>query len=182
MRRVIGLSTALAIVVIGVACMPPPSSWYGDADIRVGVVGDSLVHAAETGGGLEAGDPDRFLSQEMAAAGYRTSVSAFIGATTFELASLQPFPQPGPEYLVIGLGTNDMRDAKVSVETALGNIVSFLGHRPAACTVLITIVDEPAWGLDVTAPLYNAAMVQLAADRGDMVIADWAAQIDAHPD
>lgn len=182
MRRT---ATVVASVVVGVvlcvACLPPPSGWYGDSGPRVGVIGDSLVQAAEAGG-FQTNDPDRFLSAAMAEAGYRTSTSAFVGATTSDLGVLLSFPEPGPEISVLALGTNDMRDGRVAVETALGNIVGYLERRPVACTALVTIVDEPTWGLDVTAPLYNLALAALAGARDDVVVVDWGAVVDEHPE
>jgi hypothetical protein len=179
-RAVIFLSIGLTLVAA--ACLPKPSSWYGDSGPYVGVIGDSLVHAAETGGGLDPDDTDRFVSQRLAQSGYRASVSAMIGAVTADLRTVAAFPEPGFELLVLALGTNDMHDGAVPVDVAIGDIVTYLDAHTPACTALVTIVDEPSWGLDVTAPVYNAALADLATERADVIIADWAAVVDAHPE
>jgi lysophospholipase L1-like esterase len=183
MRRALGFMAVLLVVGLSVGCLTVPTPWAGDSGPYVGVIGDSLVQQSNTGGGIDGSDPDHYLQDDLTAAGYRVSLSAFIGATTKDLGAVLPFPAPGPEIVVIGLGTNDVRNAdQTTIGNAIGNIANYLDRRPTACTALITIIDEPGWGLDVSAPLYNAALAQLAADRGNTIIADWAAVADAHPE
>jgi lysophospholipase L1-like esterase len=146
------------------------------------VVGDSLVHSSQTGGGIDATDPDRHIDDAAAARGLRASVSAIVGADTADLGGLAGFPAPGPDALVIALGTNDMRDGVVPVDTAIRNLVAAIDRIGAPCTAVVTIIDEPTWGLDVTAPPYNAALAALAEARDDVVLADWAGVADAHPE
>lgn len=181
-RRRAGAVLAVVVTVGLAACLPTPTPWAGVDGPRVGVVGDSLVHAAQTGGGVDEADPDRFLDDAAAARGLRTSVSAVIGAKTTQLAGVGAFPEPGPDALVVGLGTNDMRDAALTVPAAIANLVTYIDRIDAPCTAVVTIIDEPTWGLDVTAPPYNAALAALADERDDVVLADWAPVAAAHPE
>ncbi len=176
-RGAVALVVAVSVLVL-VACVPRPSSWLGESGYHVGVIGDSLVHNAEVGGGVDVNDPDRFLSQALVDAGFRASVAAAIGAQTADLAPMVPFPEPGVEILVIGMGTNDVRDPSVTVETAISNVVGYIDAHPVPCAALLTIATD----LSVTAPAYNAALAQLAAEREDIVLADWAAVLDGHPE
>lgn len=178
------LSVLLVVVAaLGVAgCLPAPPAWVGSSGPGVLVVGDSLVNGAQTGGGLDSSDPDRFLDEALNSAGYRASVSKMIGASTGDLVMAKPLPSPAPDVVVVALGTNDMHDGAVPVATAVGNIEAYLDEAGAVCSVVVTIVDEPSWGLDVTAPLFNAALVGLAESRPGVLVADWAAVVDGHPE
>lgn len=177
-RSALGVAALGAAGLVG-ACLPAPSPWLGTAGVTVGVVGDSLVHHAELGPGGRPGDPRR-LSAELVAAGRRASVSSAVGADTPDLASITAFPDPGAELLVVALGTNDMR-AGLPIPTAIANIEAFVAVIAPRCTVVVTIVDEPSWGLQELGPAFNAALVDLAAGRTDVVVADWASLAEANP-
>jgi len=177
------VAIAAAVMTMFVtACLPPFGPWSGDGDgPLVAVVGDSLVHAAQFDGGNDPDDPDRFLDDELAAGGYRSTVSARIGADTADLARLEAPAEPA-DVVIVALGTNDL-DRGVTVERAIANIVDFLDRLSPRCAAVVTVVvDAPDWGLDVTAPPYNAALADLGATRDDLVVADWATRSSSHPE
>jgi hypothetical protein len=167
------------LLALAAACLPPPPPWQGEVGTTVGLVGDSLLRHAEFGPGRPSG-PGR-LSGALVDEGYRASLTARVGAETSDLAPITSFPDPGAALLVVALGTNDMHRGE-AVEVVIHAIDAFIEAIAPRCTVLVTIVDEPSWGLDVTAPPFNAALVALAATRGDVVVADWGAAVDVHPE
>jgi hypothetical protein len=177
MRR---LLVGAAFGALAVGCLPAPPPWLGETGTTVGVVGDSLVRHAEFGPRGRPGDPRR-LSTALVDAGHRASLSSQVGADTPDLARITAFPDPGADVLVVALGTNDMHRG-TPIETAVAAIDEFIDVIGPRCTVLVTIIDEPSWGLDVTAPPYNAALHDLAAVRGDAVVVDWGAVADLHPE
>lgn len=177
-------AVVLAFVVVLTSCQFHAPAWTAAPvpnGIDVGVVGDSLTYRAETGGGFSTPLPHR-LTDDLTAAGYGSSVFGLVGFHTDVLDDLADWPAPAPDIVVVALGTNDAHNTFVPVDRYVTNLVTFLDRTPAACTVLVTVIQSPAWGLDVTAPAYNQALRDLAATRPATVVVDWTSVAAAHPE
>jgi lysophospholipase L1-like esterase len=175
----------LSLLLVGLtACQFCPPSWTIPAEsngLEVGVVGDSLTWRAETGGGFVRPTP-HYLTDELVGAGDDASVFGFVGFNTDALDDLTDWPSPGPDIVVVALGTNDAHNRFVPVDRYTTNLTTFLDRTPSACSVLVTVIESPAWGLDVTAPAYNQSLRDLAATRPATVVVDWTSVAAAHPE
>lgn len=174
MRRQLAVARLIPVILVFVAvgCLPSPTAWVGDGT-RVAVAGDSLVFAAEYGN--DPGLGTQFLTDQLNASGRSAAISAALGASMGDLT--QSWPEPGPEILVVGLGSNDMHDGQVPLVDALEHLDAHLARYEGACTVLIGIAESTPWQLDVYGPALNAALAQ----RADIFV-DWAAIVEAQPD
>ncbi len=181
MRRVVA---SAVVIVLGVAaCLPRPAPWVGDGAEHVMVFGDSLTFQANHG--TDGGPPDQsvtFLTDQLVAAGYATSVASNFGATTEDLESVTgEIPEPGADILVIALGTNDLHIVNAaprsSVEASLVNLDRAILQAAASCVVLIGVADVDTWGLSANADEFNTGLTE----RAD-VYGNWATIIDAHPE
>ena len=170
---------AVPLALVASACLPAPRAWVGDGP-RVLVFGDSLTHRLERGAD---NDPrKRLLTNDLVAGGYAASVSSMTGAKTLDLAAVVPtIPDPGPDILLISLGSNDMRvkdgATLTPLATAIDNVRAAMTQVAAKCTVLVTVAETAPWGLDTDAPAFNQALRALP----NVVIADWAPLVAANP-
>jgi lysophospholipase L1-like esterase len=179
--RRLTLTVALA-AALATGCLPAPSAWREPVApvARVGVIGDSLVYAAEYGPGTpDVNDPatPHDLSDALVDAGYAASLSALIGAKTEDLVELPDWPDPVADIIVIALGSNDRRDGTVPVTEMAADLEGYLARWPDACIVLVTIAATSPWQLDVYGPEWNAYLASTAD-----VLADWTAVTVEHPE
>lgn len=185
MKGKIALSVATAILIfVTTGCLSTPSAWTGPADgLRVGFYGDSITQMSETGGGTSQGpDVPHQLTDAMVAAGFQSSYSAMVGAQSADLTNITyPDGTPGPQVVVVALGTNDLHDGNASPETVISNIVTFLDRMKAECSIIVNVEEISVWGLSTYAAPYNALLDDLAASRPDVVVADWNSQVQADP-
>jgi hypothetical protein len=166
--RVERLAAALAVFVAIVACDPILPSSSSDVEApTVLVVGDSLVEQANGNAAPGESGP---LTAALVEAGYEAEVHATFG---LKVATTDPWTWSSwrPEdvdVLVIALGTNDMRIEEYQfgdLEVARSRIQGWFDEAPDACSVSVEINEGgTAWGLDDTAPSYNA-MLRDISDR-----------------
>lgn len=179
--RMPAAAVVLAVSVAG--CLPSPPPWKGSGSgPRVMVFGDSLTSYIENGPGhdLFGGPDDTFLTDRLIVEGHPASVSSLIGAETGDLANVTPgIPEPGTDVLLIALGTNDRREARVTVDAAIANVNAAIARAAAECNIVVTVAETTTWGsLNLFAPAYNAALRALPG----VVVADWASIAAAHPE
>jgi hypothetical protein len=127
------------------------------------------------------------LTDSLTNGGFHVSTSDMIGAKTPDLfgadgSKLTGFPDPGADIEIIGLGTNDANNLAVPVAQYEANLRNWIdAQSTTTCFWLVNIyTGATSWGLDVTAPAYNAALNRIAADDPTVHIADWNAQALAH--
>ena len=182
-KTVLALIVA-ALLLVASGCLGAPTAWTGPSDgLRVGFYGDSMTQLAETGGGADQGpDAPHMLTDAMVAAGFQSSYSALIGATSPDLKSISyPAGTPAPQVVVVALGTNDLHAGYANPQTIISNIVTFINRMKPECAIIVNIEEIPIWGLSTYAPPYNRLLDKLAASRPDVVIADWNSEVQADP-
>lgn len=182
MKAKFALTVALVLVATG--CLSAPGPWTGPSDgLRVGFYGDSITQLSETGGGTDQGpSAPHLLTAAMVAAGFQSSYSALIGATTPNLMNITyPADTPGPQVIVVALGTNDLHNGYYNPQTIISNIVKLINRLQPECAIIVNIEEIPVWGLSTFAPAYNNLLDKLAASRPDVVIADWNSEVQADP-
>ena len=170
------------------ACLPKPTEWQGPGDTeRVAVAGDSQIYMAEHGTGDLINLPLAMLSSRITESGYQTSTSNMIGATTKDLNTLEPWPEPGPDITVTALGVNDMHidpntgRRVVSLAAAKANLSQYLDRVDADCDVLVTIPETSPWGLDKSAPAWNRFVAHKAVAENGVLI-PWHTAVKDHPE
>jgi GDSL-like Lipase/Acylhydrolase family len=196
-RRVVVLA---AIVPLLGGCLFTPGPWtrpVSPTGHRVAVVGDSITVEAEEG---VAFDPTQHvLTDDLTRHGDGASVDAAIGADTNDLFkkpfTSAPFPAPGPDILVMALGTNDAHPPRlngtfvgtapqVPLSQSKSNLETYLASSPATCVILVNVyTNVRSWSLDVNGPLYNQMLDAISANSSGRVrVADWNALATRHPE
>lgn len=183
----------VALVVAAAGCVPAPTPWEGTPDgQRVGLVGDSLLCQAAYGAQcLRAVPTTRHLADAFAAEGLQTSTVAVVGAHTGFLDSIESFPEPGADRLVVALGTNDLHvdaqtgESAIPIETAKDELVEYLLRTGAGCNVLVNVYEAPVWSLHQTGPAWNAFLAGgIGGRNGEVVswaVVDWHSIVAADP-
>lgn len=178
------LVISAALMLIATGCLSGPSVWKGPSGgLRVGFYGDSMTQKAETGGGADQGpSAPHMLTDAMIAAGFQSTYSALLGAKSPDLTAITyPTGTPGPQVVVIALGTNDLHDGYANPQTLISNIVAFINRIKPECAIIVNVEAIPVWGLSTYAPPYNQLLDKLAASRPDIAIADWNSEVQANP-
>ena len=192
-RRSALLVSAGVVVALLTGCLPAARPWatptttgVGDGHY-VGIIGDSLVFRAQYSSDINW--EIHLLDDALAANGFHASVSALMGAATPDIfganySQFVGFPEPGADIQIIGLGTNDANNNAVPVEDFEANLRRYIASQPAStCFRLINVyTGATSWGLDVTAPAYNAALDDIAADQPNVSVIDWNSIALAHPE
>jgi hypothetical protein len=187
---VLQVTAIMALILVGAACLEAAGPWVGPADaIRVGVAGDSQVHAAQYGPGLkEPDDPDHHVTNALNAAGYRASVAGTIGSNTRDLVNWPAWPEPGAQTVVLAYGANDMNSSAtgepaVPIAEAEANMRGFVERVDPpddGVDVCVVLVEMPelavAWGHDVWGPPWNAVLATIAD-----VVVPWSDLTEANP-
>ncbi len=162
--------------------------WQGPEGAEtVGIVGDSQVHAAETGGGTDPNDPDQFLTDLLVEDGYSVSIAATNGVTS---DGLQGFVWKGlvqPDVRGVALGANDVLilnnetgETAVPIQRSEANIRNYLDTTGTGCVVLVE-VPENALGRGDNARLWNEVLADIAEDYNGVVM-QWDDITKAHPE
>jgi hypothetical protein len=188
--RCVGLVIGAALLLT--ACLPAADPWIAPKAVgvgtghHVGVIGDSLVHQADYG--TVSGTSGHYLTDALTNLGFSASTSAAIGAKTPDLfgadnSTFVGFPTPGADIQIIGLGTNDAHNNSVPVGDYETNLRTYIELQPpTTCIGLINIyTGATSWGLDVTAPAYNAALANIAAQHSNVQVIDWNSLALANP-
>lgn len=173
---------AFGVVVMLLLSTCKTGEWTGDeAAESVVVIGDSLVFWTEQ---ATLHTSETWLTDDLVAAGHYAYVTGWIGLdvdlaypVVWNHASRQGII---PDVLVIALGTNDMHvDAVTGAppttpELAAPVLDAWLAEVPDACVRLIGVAESiTGWGLDVTAPGWNAMLGAAAASHADGAFVPW---------
>jgi hypothetical protein len=185
-------AAALAVT----ACLPASSAWTGPENgIKVALVGDSQLDQAQKNPAQPGGDPISRLHALGFTTSYSFNTGACIGDTQDEYycnnpTSFQGFPAPNEDIdvSVTALGTNDNKINPATGEPIIlfsqstANYEAHLNETGAECDVIVGIVetDNPEWGLNITGPVFNNYLRDLAVLRNGVYI-DWAAEVAANP-
>ncbi len=175
--------TRLASVVVALLLTScATGEWTGDvASPSVGVIGDSLVFQSERS---ETNGTETLITDALVAEGLRAWVTGWTGLTV-KVAYPYAWSSPSrlgvvPDILVIALGSNDMHvDAPsgqpyTTPEAARPLLRAWLSSLPATCVRLIGVAESiTEWGLDVTAPPWNAMLAEEAALHGNAEYVPW---------
>lgn len=155
----------MAVVLLAVAA----AACGGGGSRTVEVVGDSLTYQADGGD-----DGQEELLTALEREGFDASGGGFPGMTVGS-AYQTMWSKGSPDILVIALGTNDVGNGNVPVETVRSTLSQWLQEVPDACVVLVGVNETTeAWQLDQLAPPYNEMLRQLADEHGDGHVVDWA--------
>src|SRR5689334_21833908 len=150
-------------------CLYTPAPWSEPVSANghhVAVIGDSITVEAQEGVTFDT--TKHVLTDDLTSHGYGASVDAVVGADTNDLFKAPftdaPFPAPGPDILVMALGTNDAHppvvngtfvgtDPRVPLAQSQSNLETYLASSPATCVVLVNVyTNVPSWSLDVNGP------------------------------
>lgn len=141
----------------------------GGGSRTVEVIGDSLT--------FQANDGDRGGDELLAALereGFDPSGGGIPGMTV-ESAHQTMWSKGSPDILVLALGTNDMGDGKVPVDAVRATLAQWLLEVPDTCIVFVGVNETTqAWQLHQHGPPYNEMLRQLASERGEAHVVDWA--------
>ena len=175
--RIAGVGVAAALTLT--SCVT--GTWTGDAaDPTVAVVGDSLVYQSEQA----VGTTETLITDDLVAAGTQAWVTGWTGLS-YGVAYPNVWNLPDrqgvvPDVLVVALGTNDMRilpgetEPRTTVEAVRPLVAAWLAEVPNACVRLIGPAESiSGWGLDVTAPPFNAMLAEEAALHADAEYVAW---------
>lgn len=177
------LRTAGGVVIATLALAScATGTWTGDpGDPHVAVVGDSLIAFSENG---SLTGTETLITDDLVAAGTRAWVTGWTGAgfawAYEDLWNLPAREGVTPDVLVLALGTNDMHippggtEPLTSVEAVRPVVAAWLAEVPNACVRLIGPAESiTGWGLDVTAPPFNAMLAEEAALHADAEYVAW---------
>ncbi|GJM37422.1 MAG: hypothetical protein DHS20C19_07890 [Acidimicrobiales bacterium] len=127
---------------------------------------------------------ETLITDDLVAAGTQAWVTGWTGVTVDEsypgLWNLPEREGMNPDVLVIALGSNDMHvpagetAPPTTVEAVRPLIAAWLAEVPNACVRLIGPSDAiTGWGLDVTAPPFNAMLAEEAVLHADAEYVAW---------
>jgi hypothetical protein len=194
---------ALGACVLATACLPKPGLWSGDGDgPRVFITGDSVMHAAQNGPGVNANDTLITDPLENQPNRYRTAISTLIGSRTNHLNGLSSYSSeegrtsggvyaPGADIGVSNHGANDARtDANTGmptlpVATSIANMEQYISDLNATCFAVIGLPEPDldqlptTWGHEGFATTWNDYWEARDQQSADIVYGDWDAVVDA---
>jgi hypothetical protein len=183
---VVGATVVAACLLA--ACLPPADPWTAPTATgvgnghHVGVIGDSITFQAQWG----SGDGTPQLTNALTGLGFSASLSAWLGADTDDLygvvrpSQFNGFPSPNADVQIIGLGTNEHKDA-VPVDRFESNLRTWIDAQPGTCFGLINVyTGATSWNLDVFGPAYNDAINRIVADHANVHLIDWNSFALAH--
>jgi hypothetical protein len=163
----------VGLVTLGVA---PSCASSGASEVkgtRVAVVGDSLTATGEFR-----------ITEQFKQAGWKTSVSAFLGVTTQEqMPVLAKVAKSQRDAYVVELGTNDVRQllhgttTVAAEETQLGQALDLFGSD---CVVWVNVDSDPSRPGGFGGGAFNALLAKEATERSNLHIADLNAVLAAH--
>lgn len=195
MKSRLGKASAIGLAAtIGAGCLPAATPWRSpepnsgipDSGIHVALIGDSELHRAEHGSGLDPKNLIHLMTDQVVAAGFDVSISDQIGAKTVDALNFGGWPSPGPAINVADLGPNDLAinpttgQSAVPLDQSIANYNTYLTTTNASCDVLVNAPVVPWGGLNTTAPAWNSYLAGIPNER-TAVLVDWNLETHQNP-
>lgn len=160
-----------AAIVLATSCASSDASQV--RGIKVAVVGDSLAATGEFR-----------ITEQFKQAGWKTSVSAFLGVTTQEqMPVLAKAAKSRSDAYVVELGTNDVRQllhgttTVAAEQTQLGEAIDLFGSH---CVIWVNVDGDPSRPGGFGGGAFNALLAKEASERPNLHIADLNAMLATH--
>ncbi len=173
-------------------CLSLATNYQGGDGLKVAVAGDSQIYQAENDPSNSLTTAISALKDPVTAENYQVSKSTLIGANTSDLLANPNTAFTGwpsvPDIAVEDLGTNDLHvgpntnQSYITLADAEKNLSQYLVNTGAQCNVLIEVVETTPWGLDKTAPAWNAYLAQkVIDDPSHNVLVPWKDIVASNP-